>query len=147
MENKFWKNTNSKHLDYPLLSFNCSESYNSNLTEPIKKEKQKRLNSDSVEIPLTHIEIIGKDCMSKNNRAKKESTKIYAKEVKKNLEDLEWHKTQFQSTKKPATDNIQEMRLKIELIKYLSAELENYQKEVNLLKQSLNGNEGKTKTP
>ena len=75
--------------------------------------------------------------MSKKNRVKKDSTKIYSKEVKKKLEDLAWQKTQFQSNQKPVMDNIQEMRLKIELIKYLNAELVNYQNEVNLLKQSL----------
>ena len=77
--------------------------------------------------------------MIKNSRTKKESKRIYAKEVKENLEDLAWQKTQLQSNKKTAMDNIQEIRLKIELIRYLDAELANYQKEVNLLKQSLNG--------
>ena len=85
--------------------------------------------------------------MSKKNRTKKEPAKFYAKEVKNSLDDLEWQKTQFQSNKKPALDNIQEMRLKMELIKYLNAELANYQKEINFLKQSLNGNDSKTKTP
>ncbi len=84
--------------------------------------------------------------MSKNNRSKKEPAKIYSKEVKKNLDDLAWQKTQFQSNKKPVMDNIQEIKLKIELIKYLNAELANYQKEVNLLKQLQNGNDCKTKT-
>jgi hypothetical protein len=86
--------------------------------------------------------------MSNKNRTKKESTRIYAEEVKKkNLDDLAWQKTQFQSNQKPVIDNIQEIRLKIELIKYLNAELANYQKEVNFLKQSLNEKENKTKTP
>ncbi len=85
--------------------------------------------------------------MSKNSRTKKESTKIYVEEVKKNLEDLEWQKKQFQSNRKAVIDNVQEIRLKIELIKYLNAELANYQKEADILRQSLNGNDTKTKTP
>jgi hypothetical protein len=84
--------------------------------------------------------------MSKNNRIKKETKKYYSKEVKKNLDDLEWQKTQFHSNRKPAMVNIQEIRLKIELIKYLNAELVNYQNEISLLKQSLYGNDGQTKT-
>ena len=83
--------------------------------------------------------------MSKN-RTKKESKKYYSKEVKKNLDDLEWQKTQFHSNRKPAMVNIQEIKLKIELIKYLNAEMTNYQNEINLLKQSLYGNESQTKT-
>ena len=85
--------------------------------------------------------------MSKKTKAKKESPKIYTKEVKQNLDDLEWQKNQFQSNRKPAVDNIQEIRLKVELIKYLSAELTNYQKELSLLKQSLKQDERKTKGP
>jgi len=83
--------------------------------------------------------------MSKN-RTKKESKKYYSKVVKKNLDDLEWQKTQFHSNRKPAMVNIQEIKLKIELIKYLNAEMTNYQNEIDLLKQSLYGNESQTKT-
>jgi hypothetical protein len=84
--------------------------------------------------------------MSKNSKTKKEIKKYYSKEVKKNLDALEWQKTQFHSNRKPAMVNIQEIRLKIELIKYLNAELVNYQNEIRLLKQSLYGNDGQTKT-
>lgn len=87
--------------------------------------------------------------MSKNNKTKKPSTKIYAKEVKENLDDLAWQKTQFQLSRKPAVDSVQEIRLKIELIKYLNAELANCQEEANFLKQTRNENntDTKTKTP
>jgi hypothetical protein len=90
--------------------------------------------------------MIGKSHMSKNNKGKREPPKIYSKEVKKNLDDLEWQKTQFQSNQKPVIDNIQEIRLRTELIKYLNSELAIYQQEVNLLKQSLKENRVKIKT-
>ena len=83
--------------------------------------------------------------MTKNNRNQKASTKIYAKEVKENLDDLAWQKTQFETNRKPALDSVQEIRLKIELIKYLNAELVNCQEEANFLKQSLNENNTDTK--
>lgn len=84
--------------------------------------------------------------MSKNNKGKKEPPKIYSKEVKKNLDDLEWQKARFQSSQKPVIDNIQEIRLRTELLKYLNAELAIYQQEVNHLKQSLKENGVKTNT-
>jgi hypothetical protein len=84
--------------------------------------------------------------MSKNNKVKKKAPKIYSKEVKKNLEDLEWQKAQFHSNRVQGMDSVMEMKLKIEYIKYLKAELANYQKEVNILRQSIKENEGKTET-
>lgn len=90
--------------------------------------------------------MIGKGHMSKNNKGKKDQPKIYSKEVKKNLDDLEWQKAQFQSNQKPVIDNIQEIRLRAELLKYLNAELAIYQQEVNHLKQFMKENGVKTKT-
>ena len=79
--------------------------------------------------------------MSKNKKAeKKKSPKFYSKEITQDLRDLECEKAQFQISRNTSEDSTEEIQLKIELIKYLSAELENYQKEVSFLKQSLKEN-------
>jgi len=91
--------------------------------------------------PEINCTLNGKYKMSKNHKAeKKKSTKFYSKEITKDLHDLEYEKAQFKISKNSSEDSAEEIQLKIELIKYLNAELENYQKEVSFLKQSLKEN-------
>ena len=74
--------------------------------------------------------------MTENKVAKKSSRKKYVKEIEEELDDLDKKKNQFQSNENATKNKVEQIRFTVELIKYLTAELENAKAELALLKQS-----------
>jgi hypothetical protein len=73
--------------------------------------------------------------MSENNVAKKPLRKKYPKEMRQDFDDLKKKQIQSQSLEKVIFDKEKEIRFTIELIKYLTVELENTKAELAFLKQ------------
>ena len=74
--------------------------------------------------------------MSETNPAKQALKEKYQKEIEQDLESLRKKQTRSQSSRDVAFEKVEELHLKIELIKYLTAELANTKAELYLLKQS-----------
>lgn len=71
--------------------------------------------------------------MSKNNATKEALSKKYVKEIEQDLDELKQKRVNLRNI---TLSKEEEIRLKIELIKYLTVELANTKAELLLLKQS-----------
>ena len=75
--------------------------------------------------------------MSENKLAKQALKEKYQKEIEHNLDDLKKKQAPPQPARGEAFEKVEEVRLTIELIKYLTAELANTKAELFLLKKSM----------
>ena len=73
--------------------------------------------------------------MSENAVAKKTPKKKYLKEIGQDLDDLKKKRIPSQSIENKIFDKEKEIRFKIDLINYLTAELANTKEELALLKK------------
>ena len=74
---------------------------------------------------------------SENNVAKKARKKKRQEDIDPRLYELNKEENQFESSANAVSDKIKEIRLTLELIKYLKAEVTNKKEELSLLKKSL----------
>ena len=74
--------------------------------------------------------------MSENNVIKEALRKKYLKEIQQDLDELKKKQTRSQSPKNITSDEVAEIRFKIELIEYLTAELANAKADLEFLKKS-----------
>ncbi len=87
----------------------------------------------------------GKHVMSEKTAEKKTSKKKYVKEVARELDELNKKKNQFLSSQNTTSSKVEQIRFTVELIKYLTAELENAKAELALLKEKSKESEPKNK--
>ena len=81
------------------------------------------------------LRLKGKSGMSEKNAAKKSLRKKYLKDTRQDLDDLKKKQIQSQPIENVIFDKEKEIRFTMELIKYLTVELENTKAELALLKQ------------
>lgn len=74
--------------------------------------------------------------MSENNVTKEALRRKHLKEIEQDLYEIRQKQTQFQFSTNVASSKLEEIRFKIELIKYLTAELEVTKAELRLLRKS-----------
>jgi len=74
--------------------------------------------------------------MSENNVIKEALRKKYLKDIVQDLDELRKKQTWSQSPKNITSHKVAEIRFKIELIEYLTAELANAKADLELLKRS-----------
>ncbi|HYA77391.1 MAG TPA: hypothetical protein VEF91_01620 [Verrucomicrobiae bacterium] len=75
--------------------------------------------------------------MSENDVTKEALRKKYLKDIEQDLDELKKKQTQSQSLRNITSGKEKEIRFKIELIEYLTAELANTKAELWLLKKSI----------
>jgi hypothetical protein len=74
--------------------------------------------------------------MSENNVTKEALRRKHLKEIEQDLYEIRQKQTQFQFSTNVTSSKLEEIRFKIELIKYLTAELEVTKAELRLLRKS-----------
>ena len=74
--------------------------------------------------------------MSENNVTKEASRRKHLKKIEQDLDEIRKKQTQFQVSTNVTSSKLEEIRYKIELIKYLTAELEVTKAELRLLRKS-----------
>lgn len=74
--------------------------------------------------------------MSENNVTKEALRRKHLKEIEQDLHEIRQKQTQFQFSTNVTSSKLEEIRFKIELIKYLTAELEVTKAELRLLRKS-----------
>jgi hypothetical protein len=78
----------------------------------------------------------GKKSKREENETKKAQKKKHRKDIDPGLFELNKKENQFEPSTNAVSDKIKEIRLTLELIKYLKAEVANKKEELSLLKKS-----------
>jgi hypothetical protein len=78
-----------------------------------------------------------KEIKSEKNVTKKTQKEKHEKDIDSDSYELNNKESQFESNTNAVSDKIKEIRLTLELIKYLKAEVTNKKEELSLLKKSL----------